>query len=62
MEIPAAELRDLARTHAPDAVKELARLASKARSETARIAAITELLDRGFGKIDSIPFGFIAGP
>ena len=45
-----AELRDLARQHAPAAIEELARLAVKARSETARIAAIKELLDRGYGK------------
>src|SRR5262249_46291547 len=43
-------LRELARQHAPAAIKELARLAAKARSETARVAAIRELLDRGFGK------------
>jgi hypothetical protein len=45
-----AELRALARAQAPDAIKELARLAIKARSETARVAAIRELLDRGYGK------------
>jgi hypothetical protein len=44
------ELRALARAYAPDAIKELARLAVKARSETARVAAIRELLDRGYGK------------
>ena len=44
------EVRELARAHCPDAIKELARLASKAKSETARIAAIRELLDRGYGK------------
>ena len=44
------ELRDLSRAHAPAAIQELARLALKAKSETARIAAIRELLDRGFGK------------
>ena len=44
------ELRDLARQHAPDAIRELARLAVRAKSEAARIAAIRELLDRGFGK------------
>jgi hypothetical protein len=44
------ELRELAREHAPDAIKELARLAIKAKSETARVAAIRELLDRGYGK------------
>jgi hypothetical protein len=45
-----ADLRLLARAHAPEAIKELARLATKARSETARIAAIRELLDRAYGK------------
>jgi hypothetical protein len=45
-----AELRALARAHAPEAIKELARLAIKAKSETARVAAIRELLDRGYGK------------
>jgi len=44
------ELRELARQHAPDAVRELARLAVRAKSEAARVAAIRELLDRGFGK------------
>jgi hypothetical protein len=34
----------------PEAIKELARLAVKARSESARIAAAKELLDRGYGK------------
>jgi hypothetical protein len=45
-----AELRDLARAHAPEAITELARLAKDAKSETARIAAIRELLDRAYGK------------
>jgi hypothetical protein len=49
-----AELRELARAHTPDAIKELARLAVKAKSETARIAAIRELLDRGYGKAQQI--------
>jgi len=44
------ELRELARAHAPEAIEELARLAMKARSESARVAAIRELLDRGYGK------------
>ena len=51
------ELRELARAHAPEAIKELARLAVKAKSESARISAIRELLDRGFGK----PTQFLAG-
>ncbi|QOZ25902.1 DUF5681 domain-containing protein [Bradyrhizobium sp. CCBAU 51753] len=45
-----AEVQNLARQHAPAVVAELARLALKAKSETARIAAIRELLDRGYGK------------
>ena len=49
-----AELRTLARAHAPDAIKELARLAVKAKSETARVAAIRELLDRGYGKAQQV--------
>jgi hypothetical protein len=41
-----AKVQELARQHAASAIAELARLAVKARSETARIAAIRELLDR----------------
>jgi len=44
------ELQELARHHAPEVIAELARLAVKARSENARIAAGRELLDRGFGR------------
>jgi hypothetical protein len=43
-------LRLLARAHAAEALAELARLAVHAKSETARVAAIRELLDRGYGK------------
>ena len=45
-----AEIQELARQSAPSAIAELARLALKAKSETARIAAIRELLDRGYGR------------
>ena len=45
-----AEIRALARSYTPDAIEELARLATKGRSEMARIAASRELLDRGYGK------------
>jgi len=45
-----AEVKALARTHAESAIKELARLATKAKVEATRVAAIKELLDRGFGK------------
>src|SRR6201987_3855624 len=44
------EVQELARQHAPSAIAELARLALKAKNETARIAAIRELLDRGYGR------------
>lgn len=45
-----SEIRELARTHAPAGIRELARLAKKAESEQARITAIGMLLDRGYGK------------
>ena len=45
-----AEIKDLARQYAPDALAELARLARKAESESARVAAIKEILDRAYGK------------
>ena len=41
-----ADLRDLARQH----IKELARLAVEAKSEVVRVAAIREILDRGYGE------------
>jgi len=45
-----AEIKSLAQKHAPDAIKELARLAKASESDAARVAAIKELLDRGYGK------------
>jgi hypothetical protein len=45
-----ADIKALAMEHAPAAMQELARLATKAESEAARVAAIKELFDRGFGK------------
>ena len=44
------ELQDLARTHTKAAMIELARLSVAAESEQARVAAIKEILDRGYGK------------
>jgi hypothetical protein len=44
------EVQELARQHAPVAIAELARLAKKAKNESTRVAAIRELLDRGYGK------------
>jgi hypothetical protein len=43
-------VQELARQYAPTAIVELARLALKAKSDTARITAIRELLDRGYGR------------
>lgn len=45
-----ADVRALAQVYTTDAIKELARLATDAESEQARVAAIKELLDRGHGK------------
>jgi hypothetical protein len=45
-----ADIRELARAHSPEAIKELARLSVGAKSEAVRVMAIRELLDRGFGK------------
>lgn len=45
-----ADIKALAMKHAPAAMEELARLATKAESEAARVAAIKELFDRGFGR------------
>lgn len=45
-----ADVRALAGRYAPAAVKELARLATEAESEAARVSAIKEVLDRAYGK------------
>jgi hypothetical protein len=46
-----AEVQQLAREHAPAAVRTLARIMrSRASDDRARIAAAVALLDRGFGK------------
>lgn len=45
-----ADIKALAMQHAESAMTELARLATGADSEAARVAAIKELFDRGFGK------------
>jgi DNA-binding transcriptional MerR regulator len=44
------DVQELARQYSPAAIVELARLALKAKNENARIAAIRELLDRGYGR------------
>src|SRR6187455_2351500 len=45
-----AEVRELARYHGSDAIQELARIALHSKTDQARVAAIKELLDRGYGK------------
>lgn len=44
------ELRELCRTYTESAVKELGRLAMKAKGEMTRVIAIRELLDRSYGR------------
>lgn len=51
-----AEIKALAQKYTPAAMKELGRLAVQAESETARVSAIRELLDRAYGKA-SQPIG-----
>jgi hypothetical protein len=45
-----AEIKTLARTYCAAAMVELARLSTMAESEQARVAAIKEIFDRGYGK------------
>jgi hypothetical protein len=58
-------LSELAQRHAPDAIKELARIMKNSPSDAARCTAINILLDRGYGRPpqsidvsnkDSVPF------
>jgi ferritin-like protein len=45
-----AEIRELAGQYGPTALAELARLATNANSEQARVSACKEILDRAYGK------------
>ena len=45
-----SEIRVAAQLHADDALRELARIMKHGESETARIAACKEILDRAYGK------------
>lgn len=45
-----ADVRALAQQYAPASLQELARLATQAESEQARVSAIKEILDRAYGK------------
>ena len=44
------EIRERAQQQASEAVDQLAELAKSAESESVRLAAVKELLDRGYGK------------
>lgn len=45
-----ADVKALAGKYTDEAMKELGRLAVEAESETARVSAIKEILDRAYGK------------
>ncbi len=45
-----AEIKAIAQKYTPKAMEELSRLALKATSESARVAAIKEIFDRGYGR------------
>jgi len=45
-----AEIGNLAREYGPDSVDKLWEIARKSKSDPAKVAAIRELLDRGYGK------------
>src|SRR5215470_7364612 len=44
------EIRELARQHTDAAINTLVEIAERGKSESARVAAATALLDRGWGK------------
>src|SRR5262249_48720924 len=44
------EIKALAQMHGAKAIEQLARIAFASESDSARVAAIKELLDRGYGK------------
>lgn len=44
------DLAEMAKVHAPAALKTLATIASKGESEAARVSAANALLDRAYGK------------
>jgi len=46
----AAEVKAVAQVHGPEAIETLAKLMRTVDSETAKIAACRELLDRAYGK------------
>ena len=57
-----AEIKALAQAYTADAMAELSRLALGAESEQARVSAIKELFDRGYGKAAQAITGADGGP
>lgn len=45
-----AEIKAIARQHAPEAIEALVNVIRSTDSDAARVSAIKELLDRGYGK------------
>jgi hypothetical protein len=45
-----ADIKALAQNYGPEAIEELVRILRNSENDNARIAAVKELLDRGFGK------------
>lgn len=45
-----AEIKELARQYAPEALEALVKVIRSSDSDAARVAAIREVLDRGYGK------------
>lgn len=52
-----AEIKALAREYAPEAIAKLVKIIRTSESDQASVAAVRELLDRGYGK----PTQFIGG-
>ena len=58
-----AEIRGLAQKYTASAMKELGRIATKGTSDAARVAAIKEIFDRGYGRaVQSINAGEDGAP
>ena len=45
-----ADIRAAAQQHGPAMIAELVRIATKSETDSARVSAIKEMLDRGYGK------------
>jgi hypothetical protein len=57
-----ADIKEIARQHAPEIVMELVRLAKEADTAAARIAASKEVLDRAYGKSPQAVVGDAENP